>query len=121
MEKVINIGGKNVALKSTAGTPRRYKAQFKSDYFSDLLKLAKTFDVGKNNQNEFSLSDFSWETLDHLNFDTIFNFIWALAKTADPSIPNPETWFDTFETFPIMEILPEVTDLLSSSIQTTKK
>ena len=41
MEKTIEIDGKKVKLKSTAGTPKRYKAQFRKDYFSELLKLSK--------------------------------------------------------------------------------
>ena len=55
MEKTIEIDGKKVKLKSTAGTPKRYKAQFRKDYFSELLKLSKlmtntdgdTFDLAK--------------------------------------------------------------------------
>ena len=54
MEKTIEIDGKKVKLKSTAGTPKRYKAQFRKDYFSELLKLSKL--MAGNEVEEFDLA-----------------------------------------------------------------
>ncbi len=39
MERTITIDGKQVRLKSTAATVKRYKAQFRRDLFADMLKL----------------------------------------------------------------------------------
>jgi hypothetical protein len=44
-----------------------------------------------------------------------------LAKTANPSIPDPITWLDQFDEFPLMEIIPELQDLIIASIQSKKK
>ena len=46
MEKTVYIDEKPVRLKSTAALPKRYKAQFRRDYFADLLKIAKVFGSG---------------------------------------------------------------------------
>lgn len=122
MEKTIYVDDVPVKLKSTAATPLRYKAQFGVDYFSDLFKLAKVFDgVGTQDENEIDLSVISWEKISYLDFQVIYNFVWVLAKSADPSIPEPIEWLDQFDTFPIKELLPQVTDLLSNSIQSKKK
>lgn len=118
MEKTIYIDEKPVQLKSTAGTMKRYKAQFRKDYFSELMKLAKT--VSKSEGQTFDLSKISYEELNYLDFEPLYNFIWVLAKTANPSIPDPETWLDQFDSMPIAEVFPQVVELLESSIQSKK-
>ena len=40
MEKIIKIDGRDIKFKSTAATPLKYKAQFKTDFFADLIKLS---------------------------------------------------------------------------------
>ena len=124
MQKTIIIDGQQVMLKSTAATPLRYKTQFKRDFFSELLKLAKLFanQSGDDNDEEnIDLNNISWESLDHLDFEVFYNFIWVLAKSADHSIPEPLEWLDGFDEFPIKEIFPQVSDLLSNSIESKKK
>lgn len=117
MEKTIYIDEKPVRLKSTAALTKRYKAQFRRDYFGDMLKIAKVFGDGK----EKELSDLSYDDLGKLDMDVLYDIIWTMAKSADASIPDPETWLDGFETFPLMNILPEIKDLLSNSMQSSKK
>lgn len=39
MEKTITIDGKQVRLKSTAATVKRYKAQFRRNLFADMMGL----------------------------------------------------------------------------------
>lgn len=120
MEKTIIIDGKQVRLKSTAATILRYKAQFNKDYFSEMLKLSKLM-TNKATDGKFDLNDISYDDLDHLDFEPLYNFIWVLAKTADPSIPDPLTWLDEFDSMPIADIFPQIADLLQSSIQSKKK
>lgn len=119
MEKTIYIDDKPVLLKSTAATPYRYKAQFKKDYFGELFKLSKLFQ-GKEGK-EFDLLNISFEDLNFLDFEVLYNFIWVLAKTANPSIPDPMTWLDGFDSIPIADIFPEISELLQSSIESKKK
>lgn len=113
MEKTIVIDGKSVSFKSNAATPLRYKAQFRKDFFSEILKLS-----GLEGLN-FEKIDI--EKIDRLDFEVFYNIIWVLAKTADKTIPDPMTWLDGFEEFPLLEIIPELQDLILSSIQTKKK
>lgn len=114
MEKTLTIDGKQVRFKSTAATVLRYKAQFGRDLFADLIKMASiTSDVKESDE-------LSYEQLQQLDFELFYNIIWVLAKTADKSIPEPIEWLDTFSEFPINEILPELQDLLTASLQGKK-
>ena len=119
MEKTIEIDGQKVRLKSTAGTPKRYKAQFRKDYFSDLLKLSKL--MTNTDGDTFDLAKIDYSELDYLDFEVFYNFIWVLAKTADKNIGDPLDWLDEFDSMPLAEIFPEIIDLLESSISTKKK
>ena len=101
METTIKIDGKDVTFKSTGSAPLRYKMQFKRDFFADLIKLDKA-------KNDITLID----------LEVFYNIAWVYAKTADPTIPPPLEWLDTFDTFPIMEIMPKLQDIITSSLGT---
>jgi hypothetical protein len=111
MEKTILIDGKEVRFKSTGSTALRYKAQFGKDYLSEILKL--------NNLNGLDLN--TTTSFEGFDFEVFYNIAWVMAKTANPSIPDPITWLDEFESFPMMDIIPELQDMLLSSIQAKKK
>lgn len=111
MEKTILIDDKNINFKSTAATPLRFKAQFGKDYFAEIVKLNKLSGFKEENL----------EALENIDFEVFYNIIWTLAKTADRTIPDPITWLDGFEEFPLFEIIPQVQDLIISSIQSKKK
>lgn len=113
MEKTITIDNKEVRFKSTAATPLRFKAQFGKDYFSQIIKL--------NKLSEFKEEKSNYEVLENADFEVFYNIIWTLAKTADKTIPEPITWLDGFEEFPLFEIIPQVQDLIAASIQNKKK
>ena len=118
MEKTIYIDEKPVRLRSTAALPKRYKAQFRRDYFADLLKISKVFGCGKVNS---ALTNVKFSDLDYLDMDVLYDVIWTMAKSADKSIPDPMEWLDGFETFPLQEIMTEVQELLENSMPQTKK
>jgi hypothetical protein len=113
MEKTILIDGKEIRFKSTGATALRYKAQFGKDYLSEILKL--------NNMNKLDLEKFESGAFEGFDFEVFYNIAWVMAKTATPSIPDPITWLDEFESFPMMDIIPELQDMLISSIQAKKK
>ena len=112
MERTIIIDGNQIRFKSTAATPLRFKAQFGKDYFAEILKLDKLREL-KENENI--------EVLKSIDFDVFYNIAWVLAKTADSSIPEPMTWLDEFEEFPLFEIFEEIQDLIMASISSKKK
>jgi hypothetical protein len=113
MEKTIVIDGKEVRFKSTGSTALRYKAQFGKDYLSEILKL--------NNLNKLDVNNIESGSFEGFDFEVFYNIAWVMAKTANPDIPEPMTWLDQFEVFPMMDIIPELQDMLISSIQAKKK
>lgn len=110
MEKILTIDGKQIPFKCTGGTALRYKMQFGKDFFGEITKMAVVNADGTI-------------AMDYGKFDmeSFYNLAWVLAKTANPSIPTPLEWLDTFESFPIMEIMPELQDMLMLSMQSKKK
>ncbi|MBC1505585.1 hypothetical protein HCJ58_01105 [Listeria sp. FSL L7-1509] len=118
MEKTIEVDGKKIPLKSTGATVLRYKQQFGKDYFSELMKMTKAIEPMKKNKKMTNLAD---SDLSLLDFEVLYNFVWVLAKTANPNIPEPLEWLDGFDSFPIVDIMPDIEDLLAASIQTKKK
>ena len=115
MEKTIEIDNKQVNFKSTASTPLRYKAQFHKDYFAEILKLENLRKTMKSKK----LTDA--EKLSNIDFELFYNIAWIFAKTADKTILEPLEWLDNFETFPLEIVLPELMDLMTSSMQVKKK
>lgn len=117
MEKTLYIDGKQVRFKSTGGTLLRYKMQFGSDFLSDISKLASI----EISEEDLEDTKKKIEAIGKIDMEAMYNFIWVLAKTADKNIPEPLEWLDEFETFPIMDILPELMDLIQSSFINKKK
>lgn len=108
MEKMIKIGDKEVALKTTGATLLRYKMQFGKDLLIELVKLDTAYEEGELK-------------VEKLDFEMFYNILWIMAKTAEPSIKPPLEWLDEFEELPILEILPEVMELLTNLMKTSKK
>lgn len=116
MIKMVEIDGKNILFKSNAATPIRYKQQTGSDFFADILKMQYLSPlIGAKPE------DIPADVIDKLDFSVLYNVVWTLAKTADNSIPEPLTWFDSFDEFSILDILPEVMDLITSNLKSKKK
>ncbi len=102
------VEGRRVRFRSTGAYLLRYKAQFGRDAIQDVFKLIGA--VGPDNK----IKDIS-----ALDMETFYHLVWVLAKTADPTIPEPMEWLDSFSEFPLLEILPEVVDLITSCMTST--
>ena len=107
MEKIITIGDRPVKFKSTGATLLRYKLQFQRDMLTDLLRLEKAI----NNKDE--------EDINIIDLEMFYNLLWTFAKTADKTIEPPLEWLDSFDEFPIFDIIPELQDLIFSNFKTT--
>ncbi|QCV56259.1 hypothetical protein [Thermoactinomyces vulgaris] len=116
MEKTIIIDGKEVRFKSTAATPLRYRAQFGRDFFAEILKMGALEKLSNLDPEKVTRED-----LEGLDFEVFYNIAWVMAKTADPKIPDPISWLDQFDVFPMLDIIPELQDLILSNIQSKKK
>lgn len=107
LKKVINVGGKEVAFRSSATVPRLYRAKFKRDIFKDLAKLESSY---KGNTGDgFAIDD----------LEIFENVAYIMAYHADHSIPdNIDDWLDQFEMFSIYEVLPEILALWGTNLIT---
>lgn len=139
MEKTINIGGEEVKLNNNVGWLIAYKDQFGVDIVQTLMPMmAGALDVvtGIVNEigkpDEISLDDvvkimdgdYLINALIHLGsleFVDFINIVWALAKAADGSIPEPKKWVQRFESFPLDEIAPQIFDLVATGVVSSKK
>lgn len=104
MEKTIKIGDKKVTLKATAGVIIRYKQQFGSDYAEDIAMLK-------------SLNSDDRENLIAMHVKIGYQLVWAMAKTADRSIPSPDVWIKKLKNFDVDKVFSEATNLFLKSME----
>lgn len=104
MEKTLTIDGRQIKFKHTGGTLMRYRNQFNSEFFVDLSVLG----TAQSDPTK-------------VNFAVIENMIWAFAKTADDSVPDPQTWYDSFEDIDILEVWSELSELTAKALKTLQK
>lgn len=110
-------------INSSAGWFLKYRAQFGHDILPDLLPAVESIlkvgisivGSGKELNSDNVLKAFDSDTIEDalftlagLEFTTLFNITWAMAKNADNSVGSPEDWLNTFEIFPVDEIAPVV-------------
>lgn len=106
MEKILTIDGREIKFKSTGAFLLRYKAQFKRDAIQDIFRLGQAIDMETK----------EIINLDSLDLEVFYNLVWTLAKTADSTIPPPMDWLDGFSVFPLEEILPELIEMIMSTM-----
>lgn len=109
LKKIIKVGDKEVAFRSSATVPRLYRAKFKRDIFKDLAKLEKSYKGSKEEGEEFAIDD----------LEIFENVAYIMAYHADNTIPdNIDDWLDQFEMFSIYEVLPEILALWGTNLIT---
>ncbi len=103
MRKTINIGGKEVDLKATASTIRKYRDCFGRDLLVDFKKIKASSAGGTEATAEA--------------IEIIEDLTYVMARQADPAIPaNIDDWLDSFDTFPIQDFVVEVVSLWAKSL-----
>ena len=108
MDKLIEIDGKQVGFRATALTPRLYRHWLSRDIMVDMSRLQKAMDKAQDEQ------------LSVVDLEIFENLAWVMARQYDNSIPGtPEEWLDSFDTFLIYDILPEILDLWGRNQRTT--
>ena len=109
LKKTINVGGKEVAFRSSATIPRLYRAKFKRDIFKDLAKLEKSYEGAQADGEEFAIDD----------LEIFENVAYIMAYHADHTIPvDIDEWLDQFDMFSIYEVLPEILALWGTNLIT---
>lgn len=119
MEKTIVIDGKPIRFKTSGAVVKRYMMQFQRDFFDDIFKMAEGSLI-EGDLKELDRAEMV-KVVRSIDFNVFYDIAWTFAKTADSTIPDPLTWLDGFDEFPIFEILPELQELLTSAIATKKK
>ena len=122
MEKIINIGGKEVKMRASALIPRLYRFRFGRDIIRDMAALKKAFNK-KNELPEDATEEQKQDAaLSEMNLMIFENVAYIMAKHADPSIPDdPNEWLDGFEMFSIYEIFPEILQMWNLNNEITSK
>ena len=137
MEKVIQIGGKDVKFKFTLSAFYIFKNQFSYDAMNKIVPTIgeilsnldfNAFLIEEKDKEEVVLggdimnaigrtleATFNFEMVD------ILNLLWAFAKNADANIGAPEIWFGTFDEFPIIDVMREFIPALLESLGSKKK
>lgn len=128
----------SVEVNSSAGWLLIYKEAFGRDILPELMPVIEAaleamveFMSSADEQGEMSIADAAGilqsggfinalSKLSMLEFTTLIQMFWALAKNADRSIPNPLDWVNQFESFPIDEITRELFDIVTASMISSK-
>lgn len=116
MEKIISIGGKEVGMKATASTIKRYRRKFNRDFFKDIRNLQKKYAEAENTEDvELSAED----------LECFERVAYIMAWQYDNTIPaSPDDWLDEFDMFDIYQVLPQIIELWGTSsveLETPKK
>ena len=137
MEKTIVIDGKDVKLNNNGAWAIEYHDQFGKDILPVMLPLAATLtegfasilaEAGGDDIDVTKIADaIQGRTMEILLplvqvefVDMVYNVTWALAKNADPDIPEPKKWIRQFDTFYLDEVVPEVYGMILQGFASSK-
>lgn len=109
MQKVINVGGRDIPFKATASTPLRYRERTGRDLLKDLFSISAASSKGG--------------AVDMSKVDTniITELAYTMAKQADPDLPEYVDWLDEFEPFDVINASGEIFTLWGMSQQPIEK
>jgi hypothetical protein len=105
MEKTVYYKDNPISLKASAIILITYKQQFGKEYNEDLSKIKALIDT-------FA----SQELISSVISDVSLKLMWCMAKAANNSIIDYDTWKEQFDNEDISELLQEVDNLFKKSI-----
>ncbi|WP_042470674.1 hypothetical protein [Bacillus ndiopicus] len=117
MEITLTIDGKQIPFKSNGAVAKRYMMQFQRDLLKDILGMGAT---DKSFEEMAEGEKVSWMR-ENIDFNMFYDIAWTFAKTADSTIPDPLSWLESFEEFPILDIIEPLQSLLEKTIASKKK
>lgn len=138
MERIINIGNKEVRLNNNVAWTMEYRDQFGKDILPAVMPLLASMIEGVSTivaeageGGEMTTASIA-EALQGRSFDVlmpmyqaefvdlVINVTWAMAKAADESIEPPKRWVRQFEEFPLDEVGPAVFDMVLKGFVSSK-
>ena len=124
MVKTIEIEGKLIAFKASAFSPIQYNAIFPGhDFMKDMSMLEtaeESMEKDENGDTVISVSTLPMEVYEYFVKIAYLFAYQGLAPTPRltqeqiefrEKYPDPWEWIDTFDTFSIYQILPEIMEL----------
>lgn len=117
MEITLTIDNKQVSFKSNGAIAKRYMMQFQRDLLKDILNLGV---MEKSFEDMTEGEKIAWMR-DNIDFNMFYDIAWVFAKTANNTIPDPLAWLESFDEFPILEIIEPLQSLLEKTIGSKKK
>ena len=89
---------------------------------ADMNKLRKAYNKAAKLPKKATEEEIQDAQLSEIDLEIFENVAWVMAKQYDDSIENgPDEWLDTFNTFSIYEILPNILQLWAINTATTSK
>ena len=138
MERIINIGNKEVRLNNNVAWTMEYRDQFGKDILPAVMPLLASMIEGVSTivaeageGGEMTTASIA-EALQGRSFDVlmpmyqaefvdlVINVTWSMAKAADESIEPPKRWVRQFEAFPLDEVGPAVFDMVLKGFVSSK-
>lgn len=138
MIKTVTIDDKDVRLDNNIGWAMEYRDQFGRDIIPALMPLVAGIvtviggvidEIGTGKEIEAAdvIKALSGETLteaviqaSQLEVVDFVNIVWALARNADETIPEPRRWVKQFEAFPLDELVPVVANMIIKGVTSSK-
>lgn len=137
MIKSINLSeDKSVEVNSSAGWLFVYRETFGRDILPDILPIVESAIAGIVGLLEEAGESITVESIvtamrsdsmidaiakfSTMEFVTIIQIFWAMAKNADKTLPSVETWANDLEEFPLDIIIPELFNVISASMVSSK-
>ena len=117
METAIIIDGVSVRFKKTGGTAVRYLErtgrELNADlakYFDDLAAVSKIEDDMKKGL-----------TLMQMESKWMYDFLYIMARQANPDLPSMVEWLDGFDDFDVQSIMMALIPMLKNEMQVSPK
>lgn len=121
MERTIRVGGAEIKMRASALIPRLYRFRFGRDLIKDMSQLEKAYKKAVTVKDDATEEEKQEAQLSVIDLTIFENVAWAMAKNADPDVPNdPDEWLDKIDgIFSVYEVLPQVLELWTAGLETT--
>ena len=123
MERIIKAGETEIRVRASALIPRLYRFKFGRDLIRDMSQLEASYKKAMSLTEEATEEEKRAAQFTALDLTIFENVAWAMAKNADPNVPNdPDEWLDSIPgVFSVYEVMPQILELWTDGLSTTSK